>query len=54
MKDLNWFAIILVFALPIAVIIGMIVEIVKNHRKAKRRAKRHREIEEWWKMEVKK
>ena len=50
---INYFALILVVILPLAVIAGMAAVLIHDHIKAKRRDKRcHQVIRNWWEMEV--
>lgn len=48
MMDFNWFGFITVILLPIGVIIGMTVVLLRDYKKAKKRNERcHREISDW-------
>lgn len=47
----NWFGIAFVFILPLGVIVGMAAVLIRDHRKARRRARRlHRNIDDWQQM----
>lgn len=51
---INYFALILVVIVPLAVIAGMAAVLIHDRIKAKRRNKRcHQRIMNWWELEVK-
>lgn len=53
MTDLNWFGIAFAILLPIGVIAGMITVLIRDSRKARRRARRlHRPIDSWHELRV--
>ena len=52
--EYNWFFIIFCGIMPLGVIVGMTVVLIRDHIKAKRRDKRcHQRIMNWWELTVK-
>ena len=50
---LNWFFIIFCGIIPLVSVLGMAVTLIRDHIKAKRRAKRcHGTIRYWWELKV--
>ncbi|MBO7308549.1 MAG: hypothetical protein J6V38_02840 [Kiritimatiellae bacterium] len=53
MAAINWFALIFVVILPVGVMCGMAAVLIRDHIKARRRARRlHRPIDSWYELRV--